>query len=121
MKVPLAKALALIPLLFTLSLCLSVSKLLSTGVSDAEPYPLSNSNQYQFPAQFAQAAFCDPQPGDNILGAKVIWRAGDGRDIPTIFIAHHPKKGIILANQGTNKTDKSSVMNVSTSFEKEIS
>lgn len=105
---------ALLPFLFAITFAAFIPKFLKSTGSDEPPYPLTNSAPFEYPAQFSQAAFCDPRPGDTILGAEVIWRGGDGRDIPTIFVAYHPKKGIIISNQGTNKTSKDSVMNVST-------
>ena len=113
MKLPFTLVCAFYALFFVLSRGASISNFLTTGASTQSPYPLTNLHQYQEAAKFSQAAFCDPQPGDTILGTSVHWRAGDGRDVPKIYIAHSPEKGIIISCQGTNKTDKDSIMNVS--------
>ncbi|UZJ56145.1 hypothetical protein CBS101457_005465 [Exobasidium rhododendri] len=98
-------------MLFVVSFASSISRLLSSGVSTGEPWPLHDISAFQDPALYSQAVFCNPQPGDRIVDATVYWRAGDGRDVPTIFIAHSPSRGIVVSCQGTNKTDKYSVMN----------
>lgn len=86
---------------------------LSSGVSDEAPFPLADSSPFVEPVYFSQAAFCDPHPGDVIRGTNVVWRGGNGQDLPTIFIAYSDEKGIIISNQGTNVSDARSIEIVS--------
>jgi hypothetical protein len=112
--------LAVLVLLLTTSLALPVRPnydLNSKSRTAPHLQPLRDTGPFIEPAYFSQAAFCHPHPGDTIRGAQVYWQAGDGTDIPAIFIAHSAKLGIIISSQGTNKTDHSSIMNVSASYE----
>jgi hypothetical protein len=84
----------------------------SKKVSHQRPRILHDRRPFIDPVYFSQAAFCDPQVGDIVRGAKVYWRTGDGGDLPTTFMAYSKEKGIIISSQGTNGSDHSSIMNV---------
>lgn len=79
--------------------------------STAAPSPLSNYQQYTFPAQLAQAAYCGQPVGAKVGDATLLWTAGDGRSTPMVFVAYSPSQGVIVSHQGTNTSSFSSILN----------
>lgn len=73
--------------------------------------PLSDYQQYSFPAQLAQAAYCGLAVGSTVGDAKLLWTAGDGRSTPMVYVAYSPSKGVIVSHQGTNMSSFSSILN----------
>lgn len=79
--------------------------------STAPTSPLTNYQQYSYPAQLAQAAYCGLPVGTTVGDAKLLWTAGDGRTTPMVYVAYSPTKGVIVAHQGTNSSSFSSIIN----------
>lgn len=79
--------------------------------NDAAPVPFTAYQQYQFPAQLAQSAYCGQPVGSKIGDATIRWIAGDGRNVPMTFVAYSPSRGVIVSHQGTNTSSFSSILN----------
>ncbi|EPQ26550.1 uncharacterized protein PFL1_05872 [Pseudozyma flocculosa PF-1] len=77
----------------------------------ASPTALSNYKQYQLPAQLAQGAYCNLPVGGSIADLKILWTAGDGNDIPFVYVGYSPSKGIVVSHQGTNTKSFASILN----------
>lgn len=73
--------------------------------------PLTNYQQYSYPAQLSQAAYCGQPVGTKVGDAQLLWTAGDGRSTPFVFVAYSPTKGVIVSHQGTNTSSFSSILN----------
>lgn len=73
--------------------------------------PLTNYQQYSYPAQLSQAAYCGQPVGSKVGDAQVLWTAGDGRSTPFVFVAYSPSRGVIVSHQGTNTSSFSSIIN----------
>ncbi|TKY86142.1 hypothetical protein EX895_004967 [Sporisorium graminicola] len=73
--------------------------------------PLTNYQQYSFPAQLSQAAYCNLAVGSTVGDATLLWTAGDGRSTPVVYVAYSPSKGVIVSHQGTNTSSFSSILN----------
>ncbi|SNX85537.1 related to triacylglycerol lipase precursor [Melanopsichium pennsylvanicum] len=73
--------------------------------------PLTNYQQYQYPAQLAQSAYCGQPVGAKVGDAQLLWTAGDGRSTPMAFVAYSPTQGVIVSHQGTNTSSFSSILN----------
>jgi hypothetical protein len=112
MKHP-AVAFAICLSLLTATLAFSIKSVFEKGTSSDTPFPMTDVKPFIEPVYFCQATYCDPGIGDKIRGAEVVWRAGDGKNIPAIFIARGPDNVIVVSSQGTNITDLMSIENVS--------
>ncbi|SJX62485.1 related to triacylglycerol lipase precursor [Sporisorium reilianum f. sp. reilianum] len=73
--------------------------------------PLTNYQQYSFPAQLAQTAYCGLAVGIKVGDATLLWTAGDGRSTPMVYVAYSPSKGVIVSHQGTNTSSFASILN----------
>ncbi|KAJ1023495.1 hypothetical protein NDA16_003112 [Ustilago loliicola] len=84
---------------------------LFTRDNTAATSPLTNYQQYSFPAQLSQAAYCEQPVGAKVGDATLLWTAGDGRSTPNVFVAYSPSRGVIVSHQGTNTSSFSSIIN----------
>ncbi|SPC67473.1 related to triacylglycerol lipase precursor [Ustilago sp. UG-2017b] len=73
--------------------------------------PLTNYQQYSFPAQLSQAAYCGQPVGARVGDATLLWKAGDGQSTPKVIVAYSPSRGVIVSHQGTNTSSFSSILN----------
>lgn len=79
--------------------------------STEPPSPLSNYEQYSFPAQLAQAAYCGLPVGSTVGDATLLWTAGDGGETPMVYVAYSPSLGVVVSHQGTNTSSFASILN----------
>ena len=87
------------------------SERLFTRDNTAPTSPLTNYQQYSYPAQLSQAAYCGQPVGATVGDATLLWTAGDGRSTPMVFVAYSPTKGVIVSHQGTNTSSFASILN----------
>lgn len=88
----------------------NAERLLARG-STAPTSPLSDYQQYSFPAQLAQAAYCGLPVGTTVGDAKLLWTAGDGRQTPMVYVAYSSSLGVVVSHQGTNSSSFASIIN----------
>lgn len=73
--------------------------------------PLTDYQQYTYPAQLAQAAYCAQPAGATVGDALLLWTAGDGQSTPMVYVAYSPSKGVVVSHQGTNTSSFASIIN----------
>ena len=88
-----------------------VSQHLKIRDNTAATSALTNYQQYTYPAQLAQAAYCGQPVNATVGDAQLLWTAGDGSSIPMVYVAYSPTKGVIVAHQGTNTSSFASIIN----------
>ena len=106
--------LSLVPLPLALAAPSSSALVARQQNSNAAPTLLSSSQvtAFQDPAHWAEASYCNPQIGNTVNTAQVLYAAGDGRDIPRVYVAYSSSKDtIVVSHQGTNTSSLASIEN----------
>ncbi|EST04735.1 Lipase, class 3 [Kalmanozyma brasiliensis GHG001] len=93
------------------SIDVSAAKRQALSSNTAPTSPLTDYQQYSYPAQLSQAAYCRLPVGTTVGDAQLLWTAGDGEATPMVYVAYSPTKGVIVSHQGTNTSSFQSLLN----------
>lgn len=107
-----AVLLVLLPALARASPTVSQPARLVLRQSMDQPVAVTDYSSYIDPAKWSQAAYCNPQAGQEVNSASVVANWGDGADVPYTYVAYQSSANrIVVSHQGTDPTKAESIAN----------